>query len=96
MTVVSPMLDLTDLIVEVGGEELLQCMQCGTCTGVCPWPRVKQFSPRQVLRYMSFGLEGYEQEDLWNCVTCNTCVSRCPRGINLIEVMRAARAVMLD
>ena len=96
MTAVSPMLELTDLILEVGGQELQICMQCGTCTGVCPWPRVKQFSPRQVIRYMSFGFEGYEEEDLWNCVTCNTCVSRCPRGIDLIEVMRAGRAVMLE
>ncbi len=97
MTVVSPMPELTDLILEAGGEELLRCMQCGTCAGVCPWPRVKQqFSPRQVIRYMSFGFEGYEEEDLWNCVTCNTCVSRCPRGIDLIEVMRAGRAVMLE
>lgn len=96
MTAVSPMLELTDLILEVGGEDLQRCMQCGTCTGVCPWPRVKQFSPRQVIRYMSFGFEGYEEEDLWNCVTCNTCVTRCPRGIDLIEVMRAGRAVMLE
>ncbi len=96
MTAVSPMLELTDLILEVGGEDLQKCMQCGTCTAVCPWPRVKQFSPRQVIRYMSFGFEGFEEEDLWNCVTCNTCVLRCPRGIDLIEVMRAARAVMLE
>ncbi|MFW5740199.1 MAG: (Fe-S)-binding protein [Myxococcota bacterium] len=96
MTAVSPMLELTDLILEVGGEDLQRCMQCGTCTGVCPWPRVKQFSPRQVIRFMSFGFEGYEEEDLWNCVTCNTCVTRCPRNIDLIEVMRAGRAVMLE
>lgn len=88
--------ELTDLIIEVGGAELQECMQCGTCTGVCPWPRVKQFSPRYIFRLMSFGLEGYEEEDLWNCVTCNTCVTRCPRGIDLIEVMRAGRAVMLE
>jgi len=88
--------ELTDLIIEVGGEQLRECMQCGTCTGVCPWPRVKQFSPRQVIRYMSFGFEGYEEEDLWNCVTCNTCVSRCPRGIDIIRVMCAGRAVMLE
>ena len=96
MTVVSPMPELTDLILEVGGEELQRCMQCGTCTGVCPWPRVKRFSPRQVIRYMSFGFEGFEEEDLWNCVTCNTCVQRCPRGIDIIRVMCAGRAVMLE
>ncbi len=96
MPAVSPMLELTDLILEVGGSDLLTCMQCGTCTGVCPWPTVKQFSPREVIRLASLGLEGYEQEDLWNCVTCRTCVIRCPRGIDIIDVMRSARAVMLE
>jgi len=96
MTAVSPMLELTDLIFEVGGDDLQLCMQCGTCTGVCPWPAVKRFSPRQVIRLASLGLEGYEQEDLWNCVTCNSCVLRCPRGIDLIDVMRSTRAVMLE
>ncbi|HNS99822.1 MAG TPA: (Fe-S)-binding protein [Polyangiaceae bacterium] len=96
MIAVAPMPELTDLILEVGGHELQVCMQCGTCTAVCPWPRVKPFSPRQVIRYMAFGFEGFEQEDLWNCVTCRTCVQRCPRGIDLLEVMRAARAVMLE
>ncbi len=96
MTVVSPMLELTEVILEVGGEDLQRCMQCGTCTGVCPWPDVRDFSPRSVIREVSLGFEGYEQEALWNCVTCNACVLRCPRGIDIIDVMRAARAVMLE
>jgi len=96
MPAVTPMLELTDLILEVGGQDIQLCMQCGTCTGVCPWPPLKVFSPRHVLRLAALGLEGYEQEDLWNCVTCNTCVIRCPRGVDLIDVMRATRAVMLE
>jgi Fe-S oxidoreductase len=90
------MLELTDLILEVGGQDLQLCIQCATCTGVCPWPQVKVFSARQVIRLASLGLEGYEQEDLWNCVTCGSCVVRCPRGVNVVDVMRAARAVMLE
>lgn len=96
MPAVSPMLELTDLILEVGGHDLQLCMQCATCTGVCPWPPLKLFSARQLIRLASLGLEGYEQEDLWNCVTCATCVLRCPRGIDVIDVMRATRAVMLE
>ncbi|MFH1132182.1 MAG: (Fe-S)-binding protein [Pseudomonadota bacterium] len=96
MTALLPMLELTDVILEVGGKGLLECMQCGTCTGVCPWPPLKKFSPREIIRMVSLGFEGYEQEDLWNCVTCNTCGIRCPRGIDLIDVFRATRAVMLE
>jgi Fe-S oxidoreductase len=96
MAAATPMLELTDLILEFGGSDLLTCMQCATCTGVCPWPAVKSFSPRRVIRLASFGLEGYEQEDLWNCVTCNSCVIRCPRGIDIVDVMRSTRAVMVE
>jgi Fe-S oxidoreductase len=96
MPALSPSLELTDFILEVGGADMLTCMQCGSCTAVCPWPLVKDFSPRHLIRLASLGLEGYEKEDLWNCVTCNTCVTRCPRGVDLIDVMRSCRAVMLD
>jgi Fe-S oxidoreductase len=96
MKACAPALELTDVILEVGGAGMLSCMQCGTCTAVCPWPRVADFNPRYLLRQASLGLEGYEQEDLWRCVTCRTCVTRCPRGVDMIDVMRACRAVMLE
>ncbi len=83
------------MVAEYGGETLHVCMQCGTCTGVCPWGLVNAYSPRQILRQVSLGLEGAE-EAVWNCVTCNTCVVRCPRGIELIEVLRAVRALMVE
>jgi Fe-S oxidoreductase len=36
------------------------------------------------------------EEAIWKCVTCNMCVSRCPRGIEVIDVIRAVRALMLE
>jgi len=94
MTTVTPMLEIADLVAEFGGGSLHECMQCGTCTGVCPWNLVAYNNPRVLLRQISLGFEGYEDEAVWRCVTCNTCVSRCPRGIEIIDVMRSARAVM--
>ncbi|RJP14025.1 MAG: (Fe-S)-binding protein [Candidatus Abyssobacteria bacterium SURF_5] len=96
MASVSPMLEITDAIMEVGGKTLKVCMQCGTCTGVCPWNLVDEFSPRLLIRLVSLGIEGYEQDSLWNCVTCATCVTRCPRGIDIIDVIRSTRSVMLE
>jgi Fe-S oxidoreductase len=96
MTAESPMLEIAELIAEAGGSDLHRCMQCGTCTGACPWPTVKRFSPRQVLRLASLGLSGYEAEDIWTCVTCGSCVKECPRGVDVIEVMRATRALLLE
>lgn len=94
MEAVTPFLEVTDAIKELGGEDLDQCMQCGTCTGVCPWNLVKYFSPRGMIRLAQFGLEGFESEDLWNCVTCNMCVINCPRGLKIIDIIRSMRMMM--
>jgi len=96
MTAESPMLVIAALIAEAGGGGLHACMQCGTCTGVCPWPTVEQLSPRLILRQASLGLEGWEEEQVWRCVTCRACEDRCPRGIEITEVMRAARSVVQE
>jgi len=94
MKAVTPFLEVTDAIKELGGQDLDKCMQCGTCTGVCPWNLVKYFSPRGMIRLAQFGLEGFESEDLWNCVTCNTCVINCPRGLKIIDIIRSMRIMM--
>ncbi|MFC1534487.1 (Fe-S)-binding protein [Thermodesulfobacteriota bacterium] len=94
MKAVTPFLEVTDAIKELGGQDLERCMQCGTCTGVCPWNLVKYFSPRGMIRLAQFGLEGFESEDLWNCVTCNMCVINCPRGLAIIDIIRSMRIMM--
>ncbi len=94
MQVVTPILEIAELVAEFGGESLHVCMQCGTCTAVCPWNLVGVNNPRVIMRQISLGFEGCEGEDLWRCVTCNTCVARCPRGVEIIDVLRAARTMM--
>ena len=32
------------------GETFRSCMQCGACTGVCPWGEVANYSPRKIFR----------------------------------------------
>jgi len=58
MEAVTPFLEVTEAIKELGGQDLEKCMQCATCTGVCPWNLVKYFSPRGMIRLAQFGLEG--------------------------------------
>jgi len=94
MQAVTPFLEVTDAITGVAGETLKICIQCGTCTGLCPWNLVREFSPRGMIRLAQFGLEGFESEALWNCVTCNSCVQKCPRGVEIIDVIRSMRALM--
>ncbi|MFP4036830.1 MAG: (Fe-S)-binding protein [Desulfobacteraceae bacterium] len=94
MEAVTPFLEVTEAIKELGGQDLERCMQCAVCTGVCPWNLVRYFSPRGMIRLAQFGLEGFESEDLWRCVTCNKCVINCPRGLPIIDIFRAMRIMM--
>jgi Fe-S oxidoreductase len=88
--------EVTEMILEAGGEDLRICYQCGTCTGSCPWGYLSGLGVRDMIRKAQFGLEGFEGEDLWKCVTCNTCVSRCPRGVEIIDVIRSMRSILVE
>jgi len=75
------------------GDLFLTCMQCGTCTSVCPVNRVDSYSPRGILRQL--GLETGTLRDLdqaiWACVTCKQCSATCPRDIDIVGITRAVR-----
>lgn len=90
-----PLLEVTEAIVECGGGELLDCLQCGTCSASCPWAMVREHSVRRLIRMAGFGLEGFEPAS-WLCLTCRVCVDRCPQQIDLTEVMQAMRAVAAE
>jgi Fe-S oxidoreductase len=96
MTVVTPLQEVVDIINEEGGEILKLCYQCGTCTAVCPWNRVRSFIVRHLLHQGQLGLIDFEDEDVWLCATCNNCVKRCPRGVEIIDVMRALRRAVTE
>jgi Fe-S oxidoreductase len=75
------------------GENFQSCMQCGACTGACPWTEVKSYSPRKILRDISLDKASNVSVDeaAWTCATCNSCVEQCPRGIGLLELTKSVR-----
>jgi Fe-S oxidoreductase len=91
----SPYKVVVDGIEEEGGDAARVCYQCGTCTTVCPWNRVRTFLVRRMINQAKFGVVPFESEDLWLCTTCGQCVQRCPRGVEIIEVMRAMRRILV-
>ncbi|OIP26854.1 MAG: Fe-S oxidoreductase [Dehalococcoidia bacterium CG2_30_46_9] len=91
MEVLSPYKEVTDVILEAGGEPLKLCYQCGLCTGICPWNTVRSFMVRRIMHEAQLGATNFGSEDVWICVTCRACVQRCPRGVEIIDVMRAIR-----
>ena len=91
MEVLSPYKEATDVILEAGGEPLKLCYQCGLCTGACPWNLVRSFLVRRIIHEAQLGATDFASDDVWTCVTCGACVQRCPRGVEIIDVIRAVR-----
>ena len=98
----TPIPELGDAVVEMGGQTLYQCKQCGLCVASCPWRLVEgeiseEFNTRKVQHMAQLGIEGYESENvLFACTTCGVCLVRCPREANPIENMRALRAMIAE
>lgn len=91
-----PFLEVSEAIAAMGGETLTKCMQCGLCSALCPWPAVDSpFRTRKLIRMGQMGLEGFESDDiLYACTTCRLCVENCPRGVKIIDVVKAMRAMI--
>ncbi len=72
-----------------GGDTLMACYQCGTCTASCPSGRLTAFRTRQIIRRAQLGLkdEILPTEELWLCTTCYQCVERCPREVEITDIL---------
>ena len=96
MQPITPFQESVDIIREAGGEKLDLCYQCGLCTGSCPWNQLRSFLVRRLVHQAQLGVVDFASEDLWLCTTCRSCVQRCPRGVEIIDIMRAMRRVVAE
>jgi len=77
-----------------GGEKLMRCFQCGTCTSDCPVARFSDtYRPRQIIRMAQLGLKNrvLSSDTLWLCAACFTCTDRCPQDVEVASVIRVLR-----
>ncbi len=68
----------------VADTQVLACLQCGKCTGVCPVAIFgESYSPRQMLtRTVRDGtLHALTENQLSECLTCRKCDEYCPAGV---------------
>jgi heterodisulfide reductase subunit C len=84
-------------LAEISGQNIYRCMQCGTCSGVCPMNESMDLTPRQAVHLLQHGMidQVLEAKTPWVCASCHTCQVRCPRGLELPRVMEALRQVVL-
>jgi Fe-S oxidoreductase len=87
--------EIADILKTEGGEVLKSCYQCGTCTGTCPWNQVSTFLSRRLIHKAQLGVVDFEDEEVWKCVSCKLCVQVCPRSIEIPDIMRALRRVVV-
>jgi heterodisulfide reductase subunit C len=74
-----------------GGAQIVDCIQCGTCSGSCPTSYLMHHTPRRLIAMTRAGMrkEVLESPDIWLCTSCYYCYVRCPRGIKVTDLMYA-------
>ena len=81
-----------------GGEGIFQCLQCGSCSGICPIAPYMDYTPRRLINMVR---EGFRDEALhsrtpWLCASCYACTVSCPAGIHITDVMYALKRVAME
>ncbi len=78
--------------------KLLECIQCGMCTGCCPVARKANLNIRMYMREVSAmgKLTIHPQNELWSCTTCSTCGIRCPKDLNPYEFLIDIRSMAVE
>ena len=77
-----------EIVMERSGQNLLQCLQCGKCSGSCPITSESVGGPRRLIARILGGMQADALQDptWWYCVSCGSCATRCPVEINMYAV----------
>jgi quinone-modifying oxidoreductase, subunit QmoC len=78
-----------EIMAVPGCEQLEGCIQCGTCSGVCPLSIYMDYTPRQVMALTrgDFKNEVLQSHTIWLCASCYACTVECPREIRITDIM---------
>ena len=65
-------------------EGLKACINCGTCTAICPAAEFYKYDPRKIVDTVQRGEDAeieklLKSDVIWYCGECMSCVTRCPR-----------------
>jgi len=77
-------------------EGLTACINCGTCTAICPAAHFYNYDPRIIADTVQRGneadiLELLESDTIWYCGECLSCKTRCPRNNTPGYIVQALR-----
>jgi Fe-S oxidoreductase len=77
---------------------LLECIQCGRCTGGCPVSMKTNLNIRGIIyeALIEDSIEVSGLDVLWDCTNCLTCTTRCPKDIHPADVIIGLRGYIVE
>lgn len=80
-----------------GGENILDCIQCGVCAGSCPAAWAMDFFPMHINKLIHLGMKEtvFSSSTIWICASCYTCATRCPRSIDIPLLMSGLKNIAM-
>ena len=93
MRVVSDLAFRDWVLEQPEGKSLLNCYQCGRCTGACPVAEIDDsFNPRYFLQQILLADSALTEDRLvWTCLTCEQCEVRCPEHVKIPQLLILAK-----
>ena len=79
-------------------EGLKACINCGTCTAICPAAEFYNYDPREIADIVQLQDDNkiealLKSETIWYCGECMSCKTRCPRGNTPGQIIIALRSL---
>ncbi|MHB1586189.1 MAG: 4Fe-4S dicluster domain-containing protein [Acidiferrobacteraceae bacterium] len=71
------------------GNWVKMCMQCGVCSGSCPFGPHWEHPPQEIFMMIRAGKrdEVLRSDSMWMCTSCYNCIVRCPRDLPITHIM---------
>ena len=82
-------------------EGLNACINCGTCTAICPAAEFYRYDPRRIVDIVQKQDDAQIEEllksdTIWYCGECLSCVTRCPRKNAAGLIIMALRSLSIQ
>ena len=97
--------DALDAPLSANRASFSHCVQCQTCTNVCPVVAhstepgsAVDLTPQKVMNLLRLGLRDLTlgSRMVWSCATCYQCQEHCPQGIRVADIMVELRALSVQ
>lgn len=81
-----------------GGEKIWDCIQCGTCSAICPVSVYMDKTPRRIIGMIRAGFkdEVLSSVSPWICTSCYSCTVECPADIKITDIMYSIKRMAME